>query len=139
MSRGSHDWTVASMRDRLISESSKVRFSLQAYLRRTEMTALYHEDEINNLEDLRRLMEALDEDEGIRVLGNVKESANGGFIFVSRFRERFCLNICDRVWDEKTETYTVGGRDVWLYFDDVDSAWDRLKSLIAYPVKAWLY
>ena len=114
-------------------------FSLQAYSRRTEMTALYHEDEINNLEDLRRLMEALDEDEGIRVLGNAKEFVNGGFIFVSRFREKFCLNICDRVWDEKTETYTVGGRDVWLYFDDVDSAWDRLKSLIAYPVKAWLY
>jgi len=84
-------------------------------------------------------MEALDEDEGIRVLGNVKEFVNGGFIFVSRFREKICLNICDRVWDEKTETYTVGGRDVWLYFDDVDSAWVRLKSLIAYPVKAWLY
>jgi len=104
-----------------------------------EMTALYHEDEISNLEDLRRLMEALDEDEGIRVLGRVEGFANGGFIFVSRFRERFCLNICDRVWDENTGTYTVGGRDVWLYFDDINSAWNRLTSLIAHPVKAWFY
>lgn len=84
-------------------------------------------------------MEALDEDEGIRVLGNVEGFANGGFIFVSRFREKFCLNICDRFWDEKTKTYTIGGRDVWLYFDDMDSAWSRLKSLIAQPLKAWLY
>jgi len=103
------------------------------------MTELYKEEEIDNLEDLRRLMEALDEDEGIRVLGKVEGFANGGFIFVSRFRDKFCLNICDRVLDEKTGTYAVGGRDVWLYFDDFDSAWSRLKSLVAEPVKAWLY
>jgi len=127
------------VRDIFISDRFKVSFSPQAKSRRTEMTVLYHEDEINNLEDLRRLVEALDEDEGIRVVGNVEGFANGGFIFVSRFREKFCLNICDRVWDEKTETYTVGGRDVWLYFDDVDAAWNRLKSLIAYPLKAWFY
>jgi len=104
-----------------------------------EIAELYQEEEINSLEDLRRLMEALDEDEGIRVLGKVEGFANGGFIFVSRFRDRFCLNICDRIWDERTKTYTVGGRDVWLYFDDFDSAWNRLKSLIADPVKGWLY
>ena len=100
---------------------------------------MYQENEIDNLEDLRKFMEALDEDEGIRVLGNAEGFANGGFIFVSRFRDKFCLNICDRVWDEKTKTYAVGERDVWLYFDDADSAWNHLKSLIAQPVKAWLY
>jgi len=100
---------------------------------------MYKEREISSLVELRKYMEALDEDEGIRAWGDARGFKEGGFIFITRSKGQYCVNICDRVWDDEKKTFMVGGSDVWYYFDDFTHAWKFVKSLVRCPLKAWLY
>ena len=84
-------------------------------------------------------MRGMDEDEGIRIVGQVNNFKNGGFIFVAKSGNRYCINICDRDLDPSNKTYFVGGNDIWLYFDTFEEAWQKLKPLVAKPIDAYSY
>lgn len=101
--------------------------------------SIYVERRIRDLALLRRLMRALDEDEGIRIEGNLPDLANGGFIFVGFYRGSYCVNLCDRIRDKHSKGYTVGDNDRWLYFDEFLGLWRFLRPLIRKPLRAWLY
>lgn len=78
---------------------------------------MYSERPIHNERDLLDFIEALDEDEGVRIEGNLKNHENGGFVFVGTYRGSYCVNICDKVWAPKLRQYVAGGKDEWYYFD----------------------
>ena len=101
--------------------------------------SLYMERRIRNPALLRRFMQALDEDEGIRIEGNVPDLANGGYIFVGFYRGSYCVNLCDRIRDKQSQKYTVGSNDQWFYFEEASGLWKFLRPLIRKPLKAWLY
>ena len=101
--------------------------------------SIYRERRIVNLALLKRFMQALDEDEGIRMEGNVPDLANGGYIFVGFYRGSYCVNLCDRVRDKQSQKYTVGSNDRWFYFDEPSGLWKFLRPLIRKPLRAWLY
>ncbi|MEM2942954.1 MAG: hypothetical protein QXT81_05990 [Candidatus Bathyarchaeia archaeon] len=90
------------------------------------------------MEELRVLMQAMDQDEGIRIVGEAEGFENGGFIFVAKSGGRYCINICDRILDSAKNEY-VGGNDVWLYFESFEEAWEKLKTLIRNPIEAYAY
>ena len=99
----------------------------------------YSEKRINNLEDLALLIQAMDQDEGIRIHGDIQRFKGGGFIFITKPDDRYCLNIVDRIYDSTTNTSTVGGNDEWIYFHNFEKVWERLKKLILNPLEAYAY
>jgi len=99
----------------------------------------YSERSINSARDLLDYIEALDEDEGVRVEGNVSGHAGGGFIFVGYYRGSYCVNICDRIWNASLRKHVAGERDEWYYFDKGKEAYDFVIKEARVPIRAWLY
>lgn len=100
---------------------------------------LYSERLIRNERDLLDYIKALDEDEGIRMQGDLKNHANGGFIFVGFYRGSYCVNICDKLWNPKLKKHFAGGKDEWYYFDTGKQAFDFVMREARRPIRAWLY
>ncbi len=100
---------------------------------------LYSERPIKQEQHLLEYIEALDEDEGIRMEGNLKNHENGGFIFVGTYRGSFCVNICDKVLASRVHGYVAGGKDEWFYFDDGKEAFRFVMKEAKKPLRAWLY
>lgn len=99
----------------------------------------YSERQVRSEEDLLDFIEALDEDEGIRIDGNLTNHDNGGFIFVGTYRGSYCVNICDKVWTSKVRKYVAGGKDEWFYFDAGKEAFRFIMKEARKPLRAWLY
>lgn len=100
---------------------------------------LYSERSIRREQDLLDFIEALDEDEGVRIDGNLKNHKNGGFIFVGTYRGSYCVNICDKVWSPKLKRHIAGGKDEWYYFDKGKEAFRFVMKEAKLPLRAWLY
>jgi len=107
--------------------------------RSSRTVQLYSERPINNERDLLDFIEALDEDEGVRIEGNLRNHENGGFVFVGTYRGSYCVNICDKVWAPKLRQYVPGGRDEWYYFDKGKEAFRFVLKEAKRPLRAWLY
>jgi len=107
--------------------------------RRSHSRATYSERAIRTERDLLDFIEALDEDEGVRLEGNLKNHTAGGFIFVGYYRGSYCVNICDRTWNSKLRKYVTGGKDEWYYFDTGKQAFTFVMKEAKRPLKAWLY
>lgn len=107
--------------------------------RRPQSVAIYSERAIRNPQDLLDYIQALDEDEGIRIQGNLKNHARGGFIFVGFYRGSYCVNICDKLWNPKVRKYVAGANDEWYYFDTAKQAFDFATKEAMVPLSAWLY
>jgi len=99
----------------------------------------YSERPIKSARDLLEFIEALDEDEGVRVEGNVVGHIGGGFIFVGYYRGSYCVNICDRIWNPRLRKHVAGERDEWYYFDKGREAYDFVVKEARNPIRAWLY
>ncbi len=84
-------------------------------------------------------IEALDEDEGIRLQGDLENHPGGGFIFVGFYRGSYCVNICDKIWNSKLRKYIAGGNDEWYYFDTGKQAFNFAMKEAKRPLTAWLY
>ena len=106
---------------------------------RSRMVELYTERRIKDDRDLLDFIEALDEDEGVRLDGDLKNHSNGGYIFVGIYRGSYCVNICDKVWNQKVRKHVAGGRDEWYYFDTGKEAWRFVLKEARRPLRAWLY
>jgi len=100
---------------------------------------IYAERRIVDTALLKRFIRALDEDEGVRIEGNVSDLANGGYVFLGFYRGSYCVNLCDRVRDRQTQKFTVGSNDRWFYFEEATALWKFLQPLIRRPLRAWLY
>lgn len=100
---------------------------------------LYSEKKIDTMEHLEMHMEALDEDEGIRTIGNSKSPIPNGYIFITRSNERYCVNVCERILDPGTSRHQVGANDKYFYFDSFEEARKMVSPIIKLPLEAWLY
>jgi len=111
----------------------------RARKRSSKKRELYVERRIKDDQDLLDFIEALDEDEGIRLDGDLANHSNGGFIFTGTYRGSYCVNICDRVWNPKLRKHVAGGKDEWYYFDTGKEAWRFILKEARRPLRAWLY
>lgn len=100
---------------------------------------LYEERPIKKARDMLDFIKALDEDEGIRVVGDAKNHENGGFVFVGYYRGSYCVNICDRVWNPKLRKYVAGEKDEWYYFETARETFNFVQKEAKKPLQAWLY
>lgn len=107
--------------------------------KRKRVRELYSERPIRDERDLLDFIDALDEDEGIRINGDLKNHVNGGYIFVGYYRGNFCVNICDKVWSRTLHKHVAGGNDEWYYFDTGKEACRFVLKEAQRPLRAWLY
>ena len=107
--------------------------------RKHRVVEFYQERPIRSEQDLWDFIHALDEDEGIRIEGNLTNHIGGGFIFVGYYRSSYCVNICDRVWSEKLRKYVAGGKDEWYYFDSAKEAYSFTLKEAKRPIEASMY
>jgi len=99
----------------------------------------YLERPIMGRKDLYDFIDALDEDEGIRIHGKLKNHAGGGFVFIGYYRGSYCVNICDRIWNRKLRKFIAGGNDEWYYFDTAPQAYNFAVRQAKTPIRASLY
>ena len=100
---------------------------------------MYKEHRIRTFKELKEYIMALDEDEGIRIIGRVNGFLKGGFIFVGIYMERYCVRICDRIWNDERKAYTVGQRDRYHYFHNLEDLMFFLEKSVERPLIAWFY
>ena len=106
---------------------------------RSKVSYQYSERSIANRKDLYDFIDALDEDEGIRICGKLKNHVGGGFVFIGYYRGNYCVNICDRKWNRRLRKYVAGGNDEWYYFDTASQAYTFALKQAKSPIQAWLY
>ena len=106
---------------------------------RRKVSYQYSERSIVNRKDLYDFIDALDEDEGIRLCGKLKNHPGGGFVFIGYYRGSYCVNICDRIWNKKLRKFIAGGNDEWYYFDTAPQAYSFALKQAKTPIRAWLY
>ncbi len=101
------------------------------------------EKQVRNLRELKRLIKALDLDEGIRVVGDFRALRGGGFIFISTVHtpasESYCVNISERIYDDEAKAYLPGGREEFRYFADDDEVFLFVERNAVKPLQAWSY
>ena len=107
--------------------------------KKSKFATMYSERPIRTERDLLDYIKALDEDEGIRIQGDLENHIQGGFIFVGIYRGSYCVNICDKIWNSKLKKYVAGGNDEWYYFDTGKQAFDFVMKEARRPLRAWLY
>jgi hypothetical protein len=100
---------------------------------------MYREHHIRSFKELKDYIYALDEDEGIRIFGRVKGFAKGGFIFVGIYMGKYCVRICDKIFNQKSKSFLVGSRSKYFYFSEIKELLTFLEINIEKPLKAWLY
>ena len=97
----------------------------------------YRERRIRRPGELKRVLEGLDPDEGVRIIGSL--SGKDVFIFITRSSNEYCVNLCDQVYDKDLEAIVPGGREEWLHASTPDEVWDLIASRIKKPLEAWIY
>tara|TARA_B100000749_G_C18390917_1_gene450212 strand:- start:279 stop:584 length:306 start_codon:yes stop_codon:yes gene_type:complete len=100
---------------------------------------VYRETKIKNTKHLKEILDALDPDEGIRILGNMSEFKKGGFIFINKPSNYFIVNLCDRVYDKQYMINLPGGKDEFINYSSSDEVLVNLKIKFAIPFIAALY
>lgn len=88
---------------------------------------------------LKKWMRNLEEDEAVRIVGNMLDFKGGGFLFASVYQGKYRLNICDRIWDRAKRDFMPGEGGRWYEFDSFEEAWRFIGRRVNHPVRAWVY
>jgi len=97
----------------------------------------YLEKLIRNVGELRKILQGLDPDEGIRV-----NSVNDGskcFTFVARKGDRYTVNTTQKVYDRSLRAYIPGGEETWFYTSDIEEALAKIMQDAERPLRAYSY
>jgi hypothetical protein len=101
------------------------------------------EKPIHTFAELIQIIEALDLDEGIRILGCFKNLRGGGFIFVTTVHTaselKYCVNVAERIYNNESGIYLPGGKETFLYFSDSEETYGYVERHAARPLQAWCY
>lgn len=99
----------------------------------------FSERRIRSLRELRKVVDSLDLDEGVRVLGRFEELRGGGFIFINKSSNLYCVNTAERIYSEEMGTHVPGGREEFLYFKTAEETIRYVEKNAAKPLEAWSY
>jgi len=97
------------------------------------------EDPVNSMRALRKWVHDLEEDEGLRIVGEVRGFNGGGFLFIGFHQGKYRVNICDRICEGKKRIYKAAKGGEWYGFDSFEEVWRFIRPLVKRPVRAWVY
>ena len=103
------------------------------------MSIKFSERRIKSLRDLKRIINSLDLDEGVRVLGCFTDLRGGGFIFINKASKDYCVNTVERIYDNVSRDYVPGGKEIFFYYQTGEEVIKYIKKNASKPIKAWIY
>ncbi|MEM4311112.1 MAG: hypothetical protein QXX95_01840 [Nitrososphaerales archaeon] len=93
----------------------------------------YSENRIKDWKELRRALEALELDEGIRI------DLKNEFIFINKLKNEYPLCISEKVYDKALKKYIPTEDKEWHSFKSLEELLSFLKERVKEPIEAWLY
>ncbi len=99
----------------------------------------YSEKKIEHIKELKTLLWGLDLDEGIRLVAQYPTYENGAFIFLTKSDSQYCVNIKNRVVDDKSGVFVPGEKEQWKYFETAEDAWSFISKYLKTPLEAYYY
>jgi hypothetical protein len=97
----------------------------------------YREKLIRSASELRKIVQTLDSDEGIRV-SSAKEGSKC-FTFLTKNGDKFTVNTTEKVYDKSLRAYVPGGEETWFYTSDIEEALAKVMQEAEKPLRAYLY
>jgi len=94
---------------------------------------LFYEKEVTSFDDLVKAVKVLDEDSGVRLIG--ESSGRKCLVFVTRFGERYTM----MTYAVKGKTGAPGRRLGAVEFDDVNAVTDALRRVAPGRLRAYVY
>lgn len=99
----------------------------------------YSERKITQMRELKTLFWGLDHDEGLRFVSDSAGYEKGAFVFVTKSEDRFCVNVRERILDEKSNQFIPGPKEQWKYFETPESAWNYTSKYLRTPLEVYYY
>ncbi len=97
----------------------------------------YLEKLIRSVGELRKILQSLDPDEGIRV--NSVNDRSKCFTFVARKGDRYTVNRTQKVYDRSLRAYIPGGEETWFHTSDIEEALAKIMQDAERPLRAYSY
>ena len=97
----------------------------------------YREKLIRSFGELRKIMQSLDPDEGIRV--NSLSDGSKCFTFVTKKGDRYTVNTAKKVYDKSLKAYVPGGEESWFHTSDIEEALPKIMQEAERPLRAYSY
>lgn len=91
------------------------------------------------MRELKTLFWGLDHDEGLRFVSDSAGYEKGAFVFVTRNEDKFCVNVRERVLDEKSKDFVPGSKEQWKYFETAEAAWNYTSKFLKSPLEVYYY
>jgi|TARA_B100001971_G_scaffold205387_1_gene222785 hypothetical protein len=105
----------------------------------------YPERQIKSISELTKVIDSLDLDEGVRLLGYKEDFQGGGFIFIStvhslmKSNQKYCINTAERILNEESGLYLPGGKEEFRYTSDIEEVMKYIDKNASKPLQAWYY
>jgi hypothetical protein len=99
----------------------------------------YRERRLPDAKSLKRTLEALDLDEGIRMRGNFPDFPSGVFLFVNKIGNEYRVGVTERVKDKRSNRVIPGNKQQWFTFPTFEQTWDFVKKHRDKNLDAWYY
>ncbi len=109
------------------------------------MRKKYPERQIKSISELTKVIDSLDLDEGVRLLGYKEDFQGGGFIFIStvhslmKSNQKYCINTAERILNEESGLYLPGGKEEFRYTSDIEEVMKYIDKNASKPLQAWYY
>ena len=109
------------------------------------MRKKYPERQIKSISELTKVIDSLDLDEGVRLLGFKKDSEGDSFIFIStvhsliKSNQKYCINTTDRIFNDELGIYLPGGKEEFLYAPNAGEVMKYIEKNASKPLRAWCY
>ncbi|MCS7142918.1 MAG: hypothetical protein NZ920_03875 [Aigarchaeota archaeon] len=97
------------------------------------------ERQLRSWRELRRAIEGLEHDEGIRIEAPLKVLRRRSYVFISRSDGTYIVNRTERVYDRRLRGFVPGGKEEWAFFDDPAQLLLHINQNFRRPLKAWIY
>ena len=109
------------------------------------MRKKYPERQIKSISELTKVIDSLDLDDGVRLLGYKEDFQGGGFIFIStvhslmKSNQKYCINTAERILNEESGLYLPGGKEEFRYTSDIEEVMKYIDKNASKPLQAWYY
>ena len=92
------------------------------------------ESKIKTKSDLKRFLQTMDRDEGVRIKADVKGFKDGGLIFITPSGDGYFINLTEHKKNQQTKV-----AEKWKFADNVAEIMKFVETNRSKPLESWSY
>ncbi|MCZ6613837.1 MAG: hypothetical protein O6762_04060 [Thaumarchaeota archaeon] len=94
----------------------------------------FTESRIRTKDNLKRFLQTMDRDEGVRIRGNVQGFKEGGLIFITPSGGGYFINLSEHKKNRHTKV-----TEKWIFEDNVKKVMEFVEANRSKPLESWSY